>query len=98
MRLIIRMEAEADLADAYDWYEDQREGLGEEFLDEISITLSTVIEQPLRFPAIYRKTRRALVHRFPYGVFFQVRFDTIAVVAALHLACDPRRLHRRARR
>lgn len=30
--MIIRPEAEADLADAQDWYEQQRQGLGAEFL------------------------------------------------------------------
>jgi hypothetical protein len=30
-----RPEAEADLADAYRWYEDKRVGLGDEFLDTV---------------------------------------------------------------
>ena len=96
MRLIVRADAEADIAAAYDWYEEQREGLGKEFLAEVSVAIDAVQSEPLRFPAIFRSLRRALVHRFPYGVFFVARPDTIVVVAAMHLARNPRRVHRRA--
>ena len=65
MRLIVRPDAEADIAAAYDWYEEQREGLGREFLEEISVTIETVGADPKRFPAVFRTLRRALVHRFP---------------------------------
>lgn len=97
MRLIVRPDAEADIAAAYDWYEEQREGLGKEFLEEISVSIEAVETDPRRFPAIFRTLRRALVHRFPYGIFFVLRADSIIVVAASHLARNPRRIHRRAR-
>jgi hypothetical protein len=64
LRLIVRPDAEADIAAAYDWYEEQREGLGKEFLEEISVAIDAVQADPKRFPAIFRTLRRALVHRF----------------------------------
>jgi plasmid stabilization system protein ParE len=78
-------------------YEEQREGLGGEFVEEVSTTIAAVQSEPLRFPGIFRKLRRALVHRFPYGIFFVVRSDAVVVVAAMHLARDPRRIRRRAK-
>ncbi len=97
MRLIVRPDAEADIAAGYDWYEQQREGLGQEFLEEISDAVAAIESEPLRFPVTFRGLRRALVRRFPYGIFFVIRGDTIIVVAAAHLARDPRRIHRRAK-
>lgn len=97
MRLIVRPDAEADIAEGYAWYEQQREGLGVEFVEEVSSTIEAVHTQPLRFPATFRKLRRALVHRFPYGVFFVARPDAVVVVAAVHLARNPRRVHKRAK-
>jgi len=97
LRLIVRPDAEADIAAAYDWYEEQREGLGREFLEEVSVAIDAVQAEPLRFPAIFRTLRRALVHRFPYGIFFVARTEAIIVVAAMHLARNPRRIHRRAK-
>jgi len=93
--LIIRTDAEADIAAAHDWYEQQRTGLGAEFLEEISATIEAVRSAPLRFPAAFRTLRRALVHRFPYAIFFIARFDAVIVVAALHFARDPVRVYRR---
>lgn len=83
MRLIIRTDAEADIAQAHDWYERQRVGLGAEFLEEISATIEAVHSAPLRFPATFRALRRALVHRFPCAIFFVVRSDAVIVVAGL---------------
>ena len=97
MRLIIRTDAEADIAPAHDWYERRRAGPGAEFLKEISVTIEAVHSAPLRFPAAFRSLRRALVHRFPCAIFFVVRSDAVIVVAAVHLARDPRRVHRRMR-
>lgn len=94
MRLIVRQAAEADIATGYEWYEEQHDGLGSEFVEEISSTIAAVHSEPLRFPTTFRKLRRALVHRFPYGIFFVVRADAVVVVAAMHLARDSKRIHR----
>ena len=63
--LIIRPEAEADLADAYDWYEERVAGLGAEFLDRVEIVLGAIAEHPELYPTIFRNVRRALTRRFP---------------------------------
>jgi plasmid stabilization system protein ParE len=39
--------------------------------------------RPGTFPASYRGTRRALVNRFPYSIYFVVQDQSIAVVAVL---------------
>jgi plasmid stabilization system protein ParE len=37
------------------------------------------------------QTRRALVHRFPYAVFYVVDPNLVAVTAVMHGRRDPRR-------
>lgn len=95
MRLIVSPVAEADIIGAFAWYEDQRTGFGSEFLAEISSAVDAVIYEPLRFPVVYRSIRRALVHRFPYGLFFVVAGEEVTILAVLHLARNPRRMQRR---
>jgi plasmid stabilization system protein ParE len=87
----LRPEAEEDLADASAWYEEQRQGLGHEFLDEVLTMLSSIAEAPLVYPDIYRNTRRAIIHRFPFSVYFRVERATIVVVAIMHGSRNPRR-------
>ncbi|MGQ0834917.1 MAG: type II toxin-antitoxin system RelE/ParE family toxin [Gammaproteobacteria bacterium] len=79
----LRPEAEQDLADAAAWYEEQRPGLGQEFLDEALAAFSAIAEMPLMYAVVYRATRRALMHRFPFGIFYQL--DDAGVVARSHL-------------
>jgi hypothetical protein len=69
---IFRPAAAADIDEAFRWYEVQRVGLGEEFLAEVDATLRKVLVSPRQYPVIHRSTRRALLRRFPYGLFYRV--------------------------
>jgi hypothetical protein len=60
--LSIRPEAEADMAEQFDWNEARKAGLGYDFLAEVRAVLRLIEENPLRHAEAYRKTRRALVH------------------------------------
>jgi hypothetical protein len=53
MQLVIRPAAALDIEDAYDWYESQRPGLGEEFLAALTSTRNRVFEHPRSFPVIH---------------------------------------------
>ena len=92
----LRDEAERDIALAASWYEEQREGLGQEFLDELLATLGTIAVQPRAYPVLHRGVRRALMRRFPFGVFFQTTPSDILVVAVFHGSRHPRGWRRRA--
>lgn len=89
--LILRPAAAADVEEAYDWYEAQRSGLGEEFLAEVQRSLNLIIESPYRFPVVHRQTRRCLLQRFPYQMLYRIVDDRIAVVACMHGKRDPSR-------
>lgn len=47
--LIVRPEAEADLAASKLWYEEQHEGLGARFLGEVDATFRRIESNPLAF-------------------------------------------------
>jgi plasmid stabilization system protein ParE len=86
----LRPEAEQDLADAATWYEEQRQGLGYEFLDEVLTLLPNIAETPLMYPNIHRNTKRAVIRRFPFGVYFREENATIVVIAIMHGSRNPR--------
>jgi len=71
-RLILRPAAEADIEDAYRWYEDQRTGLGAEFLRAIEAILAVVEREPELYAPIHKNARRVLLRRFPYAVFYVI--------------------------
>jgi toxin ParE1/3/4 len=87
--LIIRPEAEADLVEAFNWYEAQRAGLGTEMLFEVHAALGRVQEGPERYPSGFRDVRRATVRRFPYSIYFLSVQARIVVLAVLHHRRNP---------
>ena len=95
MRHIYRPAAAADIERAYARYEEERKGLGEEFLAEVDATVALVLERPAAYPVVVRQTRRALVHRFPYGLFYGILGDTIVFVACFHTSRNPALWRRR---
>jgi toxin ParE1/3/4 len=95
--LIVRPEAEADLAASKLWYEEQHDGLGARFLREVDATVRRIISDPLAFGFVRGRLRRALLRRFPFGVFYVLTEQHIVVVAVLHAARDPRLWGKRQR-
>lgn len=91
----LREEAGRDLDLAASWYEQQRRGLGHEFLDEALATFGAIAERPLSYPLVHRYTRRALLQRFPFGVYFRVGDSDLVVVAVMHGSRNPRRWRNR---
>ncbi len=91
-RLVIRPEAEADIADAAVWYDDQQPGLGSEFLEQVQVSLNCAIANPYAFQSVRRRpdVRRVLTNRFPYRIFFILRPDAVVVFRVLHSARDDR--------
>jgi hypothetical protein len=67
--LIIRPEAEADIAQAFDWYETRVEGLGSEFLLVLDAAFHSIVRSPDSYPQIYKQVR-ALTRRFPLPFSF----------------------------
>ena len=91
MPIVVRPAAAADIDEAFLWYERQRPGLGDEFLAAVQSTRDGIAAHPAMYPVLHRNTRRALVRRFPYGIFYRVYADVIVVVACMHARRDPTR-------
>ncbi|MBI2196984.1 MAG: type II toxin-antitoxin system RelE/ParE family toxin [Candidatus Rokubacteria bacterium] len=95
MRLRLTREAEADLDAAYAWYREQSYGLGDAFLRSVDACLASIDREPEAYQLIDRTMQRALLRRFPYGVFFEVAATEIIVYGAFHCARDPEVWRRR---
>ena len=93
--LIVRPEAEEDLGAAYEWYEDQRAGLGLAFLGEADSALSRIEDRPHGHPKVLGAVRRAFLRRFPYSVYYLVADQRLVVLAVLHHRRSPAEWRRR---
>ena len=86
---VVRPLAEADIEAAARWYEGQQSGLGLRFVDAVDQVLTRIRETPLQFPPVSTEVRRALLHTFPYAVYFDVTERSVVILAVLHLRRHP---------
>jgi len=80
--------AEIELADAVNYYDRVRVGLGTEFAEEVY----AVIERILTFPYISTSlghNRRALVNRFPFGIIYHASESEVFILAVMQLNRRP---------
>ena len=83
--------AELELKEAMEFYQSAQAGLGADFLAEVQATTQLIESFPLAWTSLSPRTRRCRTHRFPYGLFYQVRPDEILIVSVMDLRRDPKR-------
>ena len=84
-RVRVRPEAELDLLVASGWYEAQRQGLGSDFLDDLSLVIASLANNALLYAELSEGVRRVFAHRFPYAVSYQVLGSEVIVISILHM-------------
>jgi plasmid stabilization system protein ParE len=89
---------EVDVAEAAEWYETHRAGLGQRFLLAVQSADKLVLANPLRYSIRFSDIRRLNLSAFPYGMFFFIHQNAIIVVAVLHNRRDTRAILERRRR
>ena len=73
-----------------DWYDARRMGLGTEFRAAVDEAMARIAAHPLMYPERYRASRRALLRRFPYVLWYRVDDDLVIILACVHGRRDPR--------
>lgn len=79
----------SELRDALLDYESKERGLGGRFLSEVDGAIARILMAPEAWGRLSARTRRCLVHRFPFGVLYQIRGVEILVVSVMDLRQDP---------
>ncbi len=93
MKLIVFDEVTVDVAEAAKWYNSEVEELGERLISEYEDTLDFIVKSPLtKQIRILKRIRLAHLHIFPYSVFYEIKSDTIVVVAFLHQKRNAKRI------
>ena len=90
-RFVVRPGARAEVREARRWYEQQVPGLGRAFIAELEATLAFALVHPRMYPALDAEgaVRRALLHRFPYGIIYEMLpSGDLLVLACLHVRRD----------
>jgi toxin ParE1/3/4 len=98
MKWVVRPEVAEELAAAALWYYEIAPSLSEAFFTEYAAAVARLQENPRAYPVVYpaKGVRRALLHRFQYGVFYRLSDEDGVIFARRHCAQHPRGWKRRA--
>ena len=90
-RLKFSTRAVREIGEAQEWYELQSSGLGDEFIAAMELQLKRLEQAPLLYAEAIPNIRRALLPRFPYGLFYAVHDNLVHVLAVVHDVRNPNR-------
>lgn len=81
-----RKEALQDIVNIISWYENHREGLGDEFFISLEKSKHQLEQNPTQFIKKYKQIRKAIMSRFPYLIYYKIEKPRrVIVFAVLHM-------------
>jgi len=84
MKIQLLVEAEAELTETSDWYDQQAIGLGMDFLKEFDAAVCQLVVFPKLFQELLPGIRRCQMNRFPCSVMYKVDADHVLILAVAH--------------
>jgi len=88
-KVLFHPDIQHEVKASYAWYQQQAEGLGDDFLVELEAAYDAIIELPHTWPKFQRRFRRFLLNKFPFSIVYRLEHDTIYVVAIMHHSRKP---------
>lgn len=78
--------AAQEFYEAVVFYNIQQQGLGQEFAKEVQATIERIKQNPEAWTTVFssKRARRCLTNRFPFGIIYQIRHDSILILAVWH--------------
>jgi toxin ParE1/3/4 len=89
--IILSEEAKHDETESYHYYELQRTGLGDEFLDELDNCYAAFASIPEHFGFLDNRNllRGMSVNRFPFKIIYEISAGSVFVFSVHHMSRKP---------
>ena len=89
MRLSYHPDAEAELAEAAEFYERKLPGLGTRFRAEFDSAAALILQTPTRWRILEKDIRRFLMRRFPYSILYRIEGEEVRILVVKHHSRHP---------
>jgi plasmid stabilization system protein ParE len=76
--------ASAEFEAAFDWYYLRSEFVASKFVEEVSHAIAMISDGPKRWRKSTRDTRRFVLERFPFAIYFRELPSGVQVLAVAH--------------
>ena len=96
-RIVFHPIAEEEYQDAYRWYQEQLQGLGDRFEETVEHKLGQISSKPMLFPKKRGVFREAKVEVFPYQIIYKIyeKKKTLFITAVYHTSRNPKKKYRK---
>jgi plasmid stabilization system protein ParE len=94
-RVVFTPLAQAEFADAVDWYEARSLRTRDRFIAGIENLRNRIADNPLQYERLRGDARRAFLHGFPYMLIYRPAGDVVQVLGCFHTSRNPRGWRRR---
>lgn len=84
----IKEEAELEALEAFLYYEEKLEGLGNKFLFQVEKYIKQICQNPLHFP-LKNGYRQAFIKKFPYLIIYEFYQETVVVYSIFNTYQNP---------
>ncbi len=91
----LRTRATKDIGEAFEWYEEKRTGLGEEFLLCVDDAILMIQQNPKLFEEKYPQISKCNLRKFPSSIYYRIYKKQVAILAVYHQSRNPRRWRKR---
>ena len=85
----VEQKALIEIDDAYIWYEEQSNGLGERFKVEVDTAFQTILNSPNGYEK-FGKHRQFPMEKFPFIILFEMTKTVLYIDAVFHTSLDPK--------
>ena len=89
VNLFFHPDVSSEIKASYDWYQEQADGLGEDFLNELEYSYQAIVEFFDTWPKFSRDFRRFILSRFPFSVIYRKNNESVYVIAIMHHSRKP---------
>lgn len=87
--ILFSEDADNEIIDAFNWYNNQKQGLGEEFLKELDTCIIKLQTQPSYYGFVKKQYRSVNIRRFPYIIVFRIAGLKVFIKSVKHTSRKP---------
>jgi plasmid stabilization system protein ParE len=90
---ILSIRAQKEIIEAWEWYEERQQGLGDRFIKELTDRIRLVEQNPDRYPTRYKSYKETPVPVFPFLIIYRLnrKKKLVRIVSVFHTSLNPKK-------
>jgi plasmid stabilization system protein ParE len=90
-KIFVSDEAQVEIEKAYDWYEEQQDGLGRRFILHLEEAYDLILDFPYGFSARKKQYRECFLGAFPFVIIYRIVNNSIIIHRVFHTSRNPKK-------